>query len=180
MTEQSRAGCRFFQRLPHRFGADRLDQTQDDHLVSQQLQCPVAPPTRRVGASQFDELLLNVSFDLDLVRTRWPRLGIKGRFNPLGHKPLTDAGNGPRACTQGCDDVLVARVVAMHGIRQKQDASVSQLATCGLPDGDQSLQRNPLLDIQCHSVLFHHSAPSLEDDPSNMASSSRRRFTRQL
>ena len=47
MIEQSRAECRFFQRLTHRFGADRIDQTQDDHFVSQQLQGPVTSPTGR-------------------------------------------------------------------------------------------------------------------------------------
>ena len=47
MIERSRAECRFFQRLTHRFGADRIDQTQDDHFVSQQLQGPVTSPTGR-------------------------------------------------------------------------------------------------------------------------------------
>ena len=46
MIEQSRAECRFFT-LTHRFGADRIDQTQDDHFVSQQLQGPVTSPTGR-------------------------------------------------------------------------------------------------------------------------------------
>jgi hypothetical protein len=49
MIERSRAGCRFFQRLTHRFGADRIDQTQDDHFVGEQLQGPVTSP-EKLGA----------------------------------------------------------------------------------------------------------------------------------
>jgi hypothetical protein len=70
MNEQSRAKCRFFQCLPYRFGADRIDETEDRHLVSQQLQCPMASATGRVRAGQLDQLLLDVPFDLDLVWTR--------------------------------------------------------------------------------------------------------------
>jgi hypothetical protein len=134
LIEQSRVGCRFFQRLPHRLGADRLDQPQNDHLVSQQLQCPAARATWRLSASQFDELLLNVSFDL--VRPHRPGFGIERCFNALGHKPLTNAGDSPRARTQSYDDVLVASIVAAHGIGQEQNAGVSQLATCSFPGRD--------------------------------------------
>ena len=82
----------------------------------------MAPPARRVGAGQFDQLLFDVSFDLDLVRTSRPWPGIEGRLDPLGDETLPDASDGARAYTQSRDDVLVAATLAMYGIRQQQDA----------------------------------------------------------
>ena len=67
MTELFRAECRFFQRLTHRFGADRINEAEDHHLVSQQLQRPTASATGRVCAGQLDQFLLDVPSDLDLV-----------------------------------------------------------------------------------------------------------------
>jgi hypothetical protein len=37
----------FFQRLTHRFDADRIDEAEDHHLVSQQLQRPTRISTGR-------------------------------------------------------------------------------------------------------------------------------------
>ena len=68
MTGRSKAGCRFFQRLTHRFGADRVDEAKDQHLVSQQFQRPMALATGQVRAGQLDQFLLDVPSDLDLVR----------------------------------------------------------------------------------------------------------------
>src|SRR5262249_36044529 len=64
---QSTAGCRFFESLANRFGADSVDQAQDDHLVGQQLQGPVAAALGRVAAGEPDELLLDIPLDLDLA-----------------------------------------------------------------------------------------------------------------
>ena len=127
MTERSRAGCRFFQRLPHRLGADRIDQTQDDHFVSEQLQGPVASPTGRVGAGQLDQLLFDVSFDLDLVRTCRLRPVIDRRLQSFDDKSFSDASDGLQAGTQGCDDFIVGVAFSPHAIRQQQNAGVGQV-----------------------------------------------------
>jgi hypothetical protein len=116
MTGRSRAGYRFFQRLPHCLGADRFDQAQDDHLVRQQLQCPVAPSTRWVGARQLHELLLNVSFDLDLFRTCRLRSMINRRVDPFHDESLTDAGDGVHAGTQSSDDLIITMPFSLRGI----------------------------------------------------------------
>ena len=81
MIELSRAECRFFQRLAHRLGTDRIDQAQDNHLVGEQPQGPVAPATGRIGTRQFDQLLFNVPFNFDLVGSGRPWLGVKGRLD---------------------------------------------------------------------------------------------------
>jgi len=165
MTGRSRAGCRFFERQPHRLGTDRIDQTQDNHLIGEQPQGPVAPSARWVGAGQFDQFLLNIPFNLDLVRPRRSRSGVEGRFDPLGDEPLPDPSDRPRACAQGCDDVLIAVPLAMNGIRQEQDPGMSQLAACGLPSGDQAFQRRLFFRGQSNPELFHRGAPSLEGHP---------------
>ena len=127
MTERSRAGCRFFQRLTHRFGADRIDQTQDDHFVGEQLQGPVTSPTGRVGAGQLDQFLFHVSFDLDLVRTCRLRPVIDRRLQSFDDKSSPDASDGLQAGTQGCDDFIVGVSFSPHAIRQQQNAGVGQL-----------------------------------------------------
>jgi hypothetical protein len=66
MTEQSRAECRFFQRLTHRFDADRIHETEDHHLVCQQLQRSMAWATRRISAGQSDQFLLDLPLILIL------------------------------------------------------------------------------------------------------------------
>ena len=133
MSGRSRAGCRFFQRLPHRLEADRIDQTEHDHLVGQQLQGPMAPAPGRVGAGQFDQLLFDVPPDLDLVRPG--RLGavIEGRLESLGDEPLPDAGDGPRAGAQGSDDLFIGAFPALRVVGQQEDAGMGQLAAAALP-----------------------------------------------
>ena len=148
MTGQPRAGYRFFQGLAHRLGANRVDQAQDNHFVSEQPQRSVTPTEGWLAASQFDQLLLDVSFDLDLLRPRWPRPGVESRFDSLGDEPLPDTNDCPRACAQSGQNVLVTVSVAMGGIRKKQNAGVSELATRRPPRGDQTFQRNALIHLQ--------------------------------
>jgi hypothetical protein len=162
MTGRSKAGCRFFQRLPHRLGADRIDQAQDDHLVGQESQSPMAPPTGWVSARQFNQLLFDVSFDLYLIRPCRAWSGVKRRLDALGNEPFPDAGDGPQARSQGRDDFLVSVPLTMHGIGQEQDAGVSEPTARCLPGRDQVFQPCMFLRIQSDSVLFHLSAPSLE------------------
>jgi hypothetical protein len=107
MTEQSTAECRFFQRLTHRLGADRIDEAEDHHLVSQQLQRPMASATGRVCACQLDQLLLDVPFDLDLVWTRRLRPVINRSHQPFDDKSFSDPSDRFQAGSQRCDDFIV-------------------------------------------------------------------------
>ena len=166
MTGRSTAGCHFFQRLPYGLGTDRVDQAQDHHLVGEQLERPMASTTRRVGARQLDQLLLNVPFDLDLVRPCRLRVMVDGRLDPFGDEPLPDTSDGSGADTYGHDDVLVGVVTTRRGIRQQEDAGMCQLPACGFPFGNQLLQGGALLRIESDTILVHHGAPSLGGDPS--------------
>ena len=65
MTEQSRAGCRFFQRLTDSLRADRIHQTQDDPFVSKQLQSPVTRSRR--GSVQANWTSFCSTFPLILI-----------------------------------------------------------------------------------------------------------------
>ena len=53
MTEQSRVECRFIESPTHRFDADRIDEAEDYHLVSQQSQRPMASATRWVSTANW-------------------------------------------------------------------------------------------------------------------------------
>jgi hypothetical protein len=130
MTARTRAEYRFFQRQPHRLGANRVDQAEYNHLVGEQLQGPLAAPAQWVSTGQFDQFLFNVSFDLDLVRSSRPWPGIESHIEPLGDESLPDTSDGPKARVQGRNDVLVAVSLAMDGIRQEHDTGMSQV--CGL------------------------------------------------
>jgi hypothetical protein len=166
MTARPRAGCRFFQRLPHRLGADRLYQTQDDNLVRQQLQRPVAPPTGRVGACQLHEFLLDVPFDLDLVRPRWLRSVVDRRIDPFRDESLPDAGNRVHADIQGGDDLIIAMPPSPCGIGQQEDPCMGQPSTRRLPGGNQLFQGSAFVRFQADTELLHHDAPSPGGHPS--------------
>ena len=140
MTEQSRAECRFFQRLTHRFGADRVDQAQDDHLVSEQLQGPVTSPTGWVSAGQLDQLLLRVSLDLDFVWACRLRSVIDRCLQSFDDESFSDPSDGVQTRTQSGDDFIVGVTCPMHAIRQQQNSGMSQLTTGGPPSGNQLLQ----------------------------------------
>ena len=166
MSERSRAGCRFFQRLAHRLGADRLNEAQDDDLVRQQLQCPVAPPARRVSACQLHELLLDVSFDLDLLRPCRLRSVIDGLVDPFHDKSLPDAGDRVHAGAESGDDLIIAMPLPAGRIGQQEDTCVGQFSTRRLTGGDQLFQSDAFIDFQGDTELLHHGAPSIAEHPS--------------
>jgi hypothetical protein len=170
MTERSRAGCRFFQRFTHRFGADRIDQAQDDHLVCEQLQGPVTSPAGWVSAGQLDQLLLHVSFDLDFVWARRLRPVIDGCLQSFDDKSFPDPSDGVQTRTQSGDDFIVGVAFPMHAIGQQQNAGMSQLTTGGPSSGNQVLQSRAFLRDQRDTILFHSSAPSLDAHPRTDAS----------
>ena len=148
MTEQSRAECRFFQRLTHGLRADRIHQTQDDHFVSEQLQGPVTSPARRVGTGQLNQLLFHVPFDLDLVRTCRLRPVIDRRLQSFNDKSFADASNGFQTGAERSDNFIVGVVFSPHTISQQQNAGVGQFATGRHPSGNELFQGRAFLRNQ--------------------------------
>ena len=61
----------------------------------------------RVAAGQPDQLLLDIPFDLDLVRAGRLRLVIQGSVAALGDKPLANAGDGSWTNPQSGDKVII-------------------------------------------------------------------------
>ena len=149
----------FFESLTDRLEADHIDQAQHDHLVSQELQGPTAPPPGRISARQFHEPLLDVPPDLDLVRPGRLGVVIQGRLESLGDEPLPDAGHSPWAGTQGRDNRFIGASPALRVVGQQKDVRMSQLARRGLSPGDQLLQRRPLLRAHGNSILLHRCPP---------------------
>ena len=165
MIERSRAGCRFFQRLSHRFGVDRIDQTLDEHFVRQQLQGPVTSPTRRVGTGQLDQLLFDVSFDLDLVRTCRLRPVINCRLQSFDDKSFSDVSDCLQTSTQSCDDFVGGVSFSSDTIRQQQNADMGQLTTGRFPFGHELFLRRTFIRKKRDTMLRHHSVPSLDVHP---------------
>jgi hypothetical protein len=165
MTKQSRVECRFFQRLTHRFGADRIDKAEDHHLVSQQLQRPMASATRRVRAGQLDQFLLDVSFDLDLVRACRLRPVINRRLQSLDDKSSSDPSDRFQTGAQGCDDFVVGVASPMYPICQQKDPGMGQLPTGRASATNQMFEGRAFLRTQRDTILFHHSAPSRDVHP---------------
>jgi hypothetical protein len=159
------AGCRFFQRLPHRLGADLVDQAEHDQLVGEQLQGPVAAALGGLTASQFDQPLLDVPLDLDLVGPRGLRSAQQGHVDPCGDQFVAHAGDGSQAGAQGSDDLVVGPFVAEGVVGQQKDAGMGQLARRGLAAGNQLFQVGPLRGGQRNSVLVHVAHPALGASP---------------
>jgi len=67
----------------------------------------MAASARWVSTGQFDQFLFNVSFDLDLVWSSRPWLGVEGRLNPVGDESLPDPSDSPKARAQGHDDATM-------------------------------------------------------------------------
>jgi len=159
---RSTAGCRFFESLADRFGADGPDQPQDDHLVGQQLQGPVTAALGRVAAGQADEHLLEVSLDLDLVGSARLGFAVEGRGQSLGDEALADPGNGPGSHPQRGDDGVIALPGAEGVVGQQEDAGVGQLAGRRLARRHPALQFGSLVALQRHPVLVHRRTPLLD------------------
>src|SRR5437016_5730896 len=101
-------------------------------------------PLGRVAASQLDQPLLQVPFDLDLVRSGRLGLAVNRSQEAVGDKAVADARDRPEAGTQVRDDVVVGAVFPV-GVGQEEDAGMRQLARRGLSGGYQLFQTNPFL-----------------------------------
>jgi hypothetical protein len=79
----------------------------------------VAATTWRIAASEFDQLLLDVPLDLDLVWSR--RLGsvVKGCFQPFGDEALPQALDRSQTDTQSRDDLGVRTRITVFFIGQE-------------------------------------------------------------
>jgi len=148
--------------LAHRLGADRIDQSQDDQFVGQQVQGPATPPPGRIATSQLDQLSFDIPPDLDLARPRRLRPGVECPCESLGDQALADSTDGADADPQSGDDLVIGTLLT-GGVRQEEDPSVCELPGCGLADGDQVLQLSPFLLCQGNAILVHSEAPSLKD-----------------
>jgi hypothetical protein len=88
----------------------------------------VAKPLRRVTASHPDQVLLDVSFDLDFVWSR--RLGpmVEGLLESFGYEAFAYPFDRSQADAKCGDNVLVGVAFAPGGISQKQDPGMGKLA----------------------------------------------------
>jgi hypothetical protein len=138
--------------LPHGFGADGIHQAQDHHLVGQQLQSPVAPAPWRFAASQGNQLLFDVSFDLDLVRPRRLRLVVDGCLEAFGDETLPNTLDGPQTGSQSRHDLVIGAAIA---VGLQKDASMGQLSSRCFSGGNEPFQFRPLLHRKVDTILVH-------------------------
>ena len=116
----------------------------------------------RITAGQFDQTLLDISLDLDLVGTQRLPLAQQGEVHSLGDQLPTDTGDGPRADVQGRDDLLVGVLPAEGVVGQQEDAGMGQLAGRCLAAGYHLGQIRPFFLSQVHPILVHRRCPVLK------------------
>jgi hypothetical protein len=115
----------FFERPPHRLGADVLGVLQFDHLVGQQADGPPFAPEGWLATGQGDQVgfLLAIEFPVAM-----PRLGAarKDGRQPLFDEGLADTIDGHEADVEGRVDLLI-RPGGAVGIRLEQDPRAADL-----------------------------------------------------
>lgn len=121
----------------------------------------MAAALRGIAAGQFEQTLLDIPLDLDLVGAEWLPTAQQGEIHPLGNQLPTNPGNRPQADAQGRDDLLIGAFLAAGIVRQQEDAGMGQLAGCGLSPGNHPFQLRPLFLRQGHSIFVHSSHPIL-------------------
>jgi hypothetical protein len=97
----------------------------------------VAAALGGIIASQFDQPLLDVPLDLDLVGPRGLRSSQEGHVDPLGDQLVAHAGDGSQARAQGSDDLIVGTFGAEGVVGQEKDAGMGQFAGRSLAAGNQ-------------------------------------------
>src|SRR5262249_44300759 len=111
-----------------------------DQLVGQQLQGPLAAARGRLAASQLDQPLFDVAFDLDLVRPLGLRPGVQGRREAGGDQAAADTAGGTEADAEGSGDLLLGVPAAGGGVRQRGGGGVGGSAGGPFAGGDQVFQ----------------------------------------
>jgi hypothetical protein len=125
----------------------------------------VAAPARGITASQFDQTLLDVPLDPDLVRPRGLPSAADGDIHALGDQVLADAGYGPPAGAQRGDDLVIGAFVPEGVVGQQEDAGMGQFAGRRLTAGDQLFQVRPFRRRQSDPVLVRVGRPVLGVSP---------------
>jgi len=125
----------FFERPPHRLGADVLGVLQFDHLVGQQADGPPSASEGRLATGQGDQvgLLLAIEFPAAM-----PRLGAarENGLQTLFDEGLADAIDGHQADIEGRADLLIGPGRAV-GVRLEQDPGTADLPCRRLALADQ-------------------------------------------
>jgi hypothetical protein len=151
--------------VPHGLRRDSADHAQGNKFLTKQGQGPVAAALGRITASQLDQLLLNVAFDLDLVRSRRLRSVVEGRREPFGDQAFAHSFDRPQARAQSGDDVLIAMPEVLGSIGEQQDAGMGEFARRRLADSNRVFQLVSLLRRQGNSKFLHGGSPVLEGAP---------------
>lgn len=122
----------------------------------------MAATLRGITAGQFEQTLLDIPLDLDLVGARWLSSAQQGEVHPLGNQLLADTGNRPQAGAQGSDDLLIGVFLSAGIVGQQENAGMSQFAGRRLPSGNHLFQLGPFFLRQSHSIFVHSGYPVLK------------------
>jgi hypothetical protein len=101
-----------------------------------------------------DQLLFDITLDLDLARALRLRPGIQGRREACGDQTPADTADSADADAEGRDNLIVG-ACSRGSIRQQEDASVGEFAGRALSDGNQVFQVVSFLRSQHDSILVH-------------------------
>jgi hypothetical protein len=121
----------------------------------------VAAALRRITTGQFDQTLLDIPLDLDLVGARRLPSAQQGNLQSLSDQLPPDTGDGPRADVQSRDDLLVGVLLAQGVVGQQEEAGMDQLAGRGLAARNRLCQVLPFCFRQVYSILVHRRCPVL-------------------
>jgi hypothetical protein len=122
----------------------------------------MAPALRRLATGQFEQLLLDVPLDLDLVRSWGLGPVVQGGFESLGDAALPQALDGSHTGRQNGGDLGVRVRLAVSFVGQEQNAGMGEFSRCRLARRNQLLQRRSFLPGECDAILVHCGGPFLE------------------
>jgi hypothetical protein len=94
----------------------------------------MAATFRRITARQLDQLLFQIAFDLDLVRSRRLRFVLDRSQNAFRNQPLADPTNRANADAQSGNDLVIRLVATCGRVRQQEDPGMGELACRTLPN----------------------------------------------
>ena len=151
----------FFQRLPHRFGADALHYLAFNQPVRQQFKRPTYPAQWRFGAGQGNQAGFPLTVQLLLTAIELLPAS-QGRLHTLLHTAAAYPFHRRPANLEGPGDIPVLHhPVPLRLIAQQQNASMGLPVGRRPPSRHHCLQFLPLLHTQFDPVLLlHHSLPA--------------------